>query len=254
MSDYEKKKELVQAPPKWMYEFDLGDGLKTPLLADELRTIHETREKMIFPLIDQLFPKGLHSNKCLDVACNEGYFSHLLYQRGAWVKGIDIRPVNIERALAIRELYDFAPQRLIFEVQDFFENQDAANTYGIVLFLGLFYHIENPMLALRRLHTITQSVCVVETQMTRQNTPVVSGWGQTSVFLELPASLAIYQEQDAEANNLASFHTLSFIPNAAAVHLMLIAAGFSKVIQIPATPAMNPQYIHNDRGVFFAFK
>ena len=55
----EERLALANSEPRWMYEFDLGDGIKTPLLAEELRSVHVTREKAIFPLIDRLYPKGL---------------------------------------------------------------------------------------------------------------------------------------------------------------------------------------------------
>ena len=250
----EERLALANSEPRWMYEFDLGDGIKTPLLTEELRSVHETREKAIFPLIDRLYPKGLERAHCLDVACNEGYFSQLLYQRGAIVKGIDIRDLNIQRASRIQELYRMDIERLRFEVADFLLNQDPPDTYELVLFLGLLYHLENPMGALRILYRITRMLSVIDTQLTRQNTPVESGWGQTSVNLELPASVALLQEEDFENNNLASWKNLSFIPNAAAVKQMLFAAGFSSVLQLAAPPGSNPQYLNNDRGIFVAFK
>lgn len=254
MLDRDQIEKLATMGPRWMYEFDLGDGIKTPLLAEELRSIHQTRGEMIFQEIDRQYPDGLKGTRCLDVACNEGYFSHLLYQRGANVTGIDIRSTNIERALAIRELYGLDPDRLSFKVSDFYELPREPETYEIVLFLGLLYHIENPMLAIRKLHRLTQRFCVIETQLTRQQSAITAGWGQTGVFLELPASMAIHRETDADGNHLASFHTLSFIPNVAAVHLMLEAAGFRDVMQAVALSGMNPQYLANDRGVFFACK
>jgi tRNA (mo5U34)-methyltransferase len=246
--------KLAITEPRWMYEFDLGEGVKTPLVAEELRSIHETRAEMLFQEIDRRYPGGLSGFRCLDVACNEGYFSHLLYQRGAQVTGIDIRPFNIERALAVREIYGFDPDRLQFKVCDFFALPDEGEEYEIVLFLGLLYHLENPMLAIRQLHKNTRSLCAIETQLTRQQNPISSGWGQTGVFLELPASLAIHRETDADGNNTASFHTLSFIPNSAAVHLMLETAGFQQTSQAAPLPGMNPQYLANDRGIFFANK
>ena len=250
----EERLALANNEPRWMYEFDLGDGIKTPLLDEELRSVHVTRENAIFPLIDRLYPKGLEQTRCLDVACNEGYFSQLLYRRGAVVKGIDIRELNIQRARKIQELYSLGIERLRFEAADFLLNQDPPNTYELVLFLGLLYHLENPMGALRILYRITQSLAVIDTQLTRQNVPVESGWGHTSVNLELPASVALLQEEDDETNNLASWKNLSFIPNAAAVKQMLFAAGFSTVLQLAAPPGSNPQYLNNDRGIFIAFK
>jgi tRNA (mo5U34)-methyltransferase len=250
----EERLALANSEPGWMYEFDLGDGIKTPLLIEELRSVHVTREKAIFPLIDRLYPKGLERTHCLDVACNEGYFSQLLYQRGAVVKGIDIRDLNIQRARKIQELYRLGAERLRFEVADFLLNQDPPDTYELVLFLGLLYHLENPMGALRILYRITRAITVIDTQLTRQNTPVQSGWGQTSVTLELPASVGLLQQEDSDINNLASWKNLSFIPNAAAVRQMLFAAGFSTVLQLAAPPGSNPQYLNNDRGIFIAFK
>jgi tRNA (mo5U34)-methyltransferase len=250
----EEKLRLANTPPGWMYEFDLGDGVKTPLLIEELRSIHQTREQMVISALDQYFPDGLAGKYCLDVACNEGYFSHLLFQRGAVVKGVDVRELNIERARKIQVILGHDPRRLVFEVGDFLNNNDASNTYDLTLFLGLLYHLENPMGAIRTLHRITRTLCIVETQLTRQNAPVISGWGQTGVALELPASLAIYSEPDMDLNNLAASGSLSFIPNAAAVHQFLSAAGFRQVIQLPAKPGANGQYINHDRGVFLALK
>jgi SAM-dependent methyltransferase len=249
-----EKLALIRTPPAWMYEFDLGDGIKTPLLDEELRSIHATREELVFSEMDRFYPGGLHGVNCLDVACNEGYFSHLLHRRGARVKGIDIRPVNIDRAKTIQQIYNLSADRLTFELGDFLKLEEPEESYDLVLFLGLLYHLENPMQALRKLFHLTRRLAVIESQLTRQNAPVVSGWGQSGSFMELPASLAIYQEPDPEINNLASYFTLSFIPNAKAVHLMLSAAGFREIVQASPRPGMNQQYLLNDRAVFFAWK
>ena len=250
----QEKLQLIQTPPAWMYPFDLGDGLKTPLLDEELRSIHQTREEMILPVVDRIFPDGLGGMKALDIACNEGYFSHLLYQRGAMVTGIDIRKVNIERARIIRNLYGYDSKRLQFEVADLFDITGESETYDLTLFLGILYHIENPMGALRMLYRITKTLCVIETQLTRQHQPIESGWGTTGSSRELPASLAVFCEPDQEKSNLSSLGTLSFIPNEAAVILMLKSAGFSDIVRVPARPNHNPQYVQKDRGVFHALK
>ena len=250
----EERLRLAHAPPAWMYEFDLGDGILTPLLSRELRQIHRTRQNMILPALEQCFPEGLVNLDCLDVACNEGYFSFLLHGQGARVRGIDVRPLNIERARAVQRIQGQDPARLTFAVEDFLANRDPPDRYHLTLFLGLLYHLENPMGALRILHRITRRVCVVETQLTRQHDPVVSGWGAAGTFLELPAALAIYREPDVAENRLAAHRGLSFIPNAAAVRQMLGAAGFSKVETVAPPADGNPQYLKQDRAVFLAFK
>lgn len=249
-----ERMRLARTPPAWMYEFDLGEGIVTPLLNPELRHIHRTRQDMILPALKRCFPGGLRGLDCLDVACNEGYFSFLLHGQGARVRGIDVRPLNIERARAVQRIQGQEPGRLAFGVEDFLANQDPPNCYDLTLFLGLLYHLENPMGALRILHRITRRMCVVETQLTRQQAPVVSGWGQAGKFLELPAALAIYREPDVEENRLAAHRGLSFIPNAAAVREMLGAAGFSRVEAVAPPADANPQFLRQDRAVFLAFK
>src|SRR5207245_2839747 len=107
------------------------------LLGEELRSVHYTREQMIMPAIDKYFPGGLSGKYCLDVACNEGYFSQLLYKRGAGVRGIDVREINIQRAKTVQTILGYDPARLVFDVGDFLSNQDSADTYDVTLFLGL---------------------------------------------------------------------------------------------------------------------
>jgi len=249
----EQKLQLANTAPAWMYEFDLGDGIRTPLLDEELRSIHQTREQMILSSIREAFPESLAGKNVLDVACNEGYFSQVLYHLGASVRAIDIRPQNIERARVVQSLRRLDTSRLTFEVEDFLENRDPEGAYDLTLFLGVLYHLENPMGALRLLRKITKTLCIVETQMTRFNDAVESGWGREGELLHLPASLAILQQTDTEENRLAAYQSLSFIPNLAAVRQMLEAAGFSRVTQVPTRPGMNQQYLSQDRGVFLAF-
>ena len=250
----EERRRLADTPPAWMYEFDLGDGILTPLLGEELRQVHRTRESMILPALEECFPEGLAGLDCLDVACNEGYFSFLLHRQGARVRGIDVRPLNIQRARTVQRIQGQDPGRLAFAVEDFLDNRDPPDRYDLTLFLGVLYHLENPMHALRILHRITRRLCVVETQLTRQQAPVVSGWGQTGKFLELPAALAIYREPDVGENRLAAHRGLSFIPNDAAVRQMLSAAGFSRVAPVAPPADANPQYLRRDRAIYLAFK
>jgi SAM-dependent methyltransferase len=249
----DEKLALAGSGPAWTYEFDLGDGVSTPLVAAELRSIHATREQMIMPLIDRRFPEGLAGMQCLDVGCNEGYFSHLLYRRGATVTGVDVRETNIRRALAVRDALEMDAARMHFDCGNFFDLAPADQIYDIVLFLGVLYHIEDPMRAIRLLRSLSATVCVIETQLTRQRDALYSGWGQESVTLELPASFAVFEEDNQDVDRLAAYHSLSFVPNAAAVMLMLRAAGFRHVEIAVAAPGMNPQYLRQDRAVFLAW-
>ena len=39
---------------KWMYEFDLGNGVKTPVYAESLKQVHNVRKSMIFSFLDSI--------------------------------------------------------------------------------------------------------------------------------------------------------------------------------------------------------
>ncbi len=251
---YEERVALATEQPPWMYEMDLGDGITTPLLSEELRSIHTTRELIVTELLDRQYPGGLHGRTCLDVGCNEGFFSHLLYHRGARVSGLDIRAENIRRARLVQQIKGLDPARLDFTTADFFDVPPPAGGFEVTLALGLLYHLENPMGAVRKLQALTRGVCIVESQVTRQINPITSGWGQYGATLELPASMAILREEHHALDRLASHGgTLSFIPNLAALTLMMTTAGFARVERLPARPGMNPQYLDQDRIMLAGF-
>lgn len=193
MIDRDAKLEIANTPPAWMYAWDFGDGVTTPTLGPELTSIHETRAEMIAAVPDRMYPEGLNGARCLDVACNEGWFSHMLYERGASVRGTDIREMNIHRAELIRGLDRMDKARLQFEVEDFFENDEPEGSYEVTFFLGLLYHIEDPMRALRKPCKLTRTVAFLETQLTRQVAPIDSGGGSPAAALPCPPASACTQ-------------------------------------------------------------
>jgi len=250
----EERMALAAEPPAWMYEMDLGEGIRTPLLSDELRSIHRTREQMLTTFLDQHYPAGLNNRSCLDVGCNEGYFSHVLYHRGAQVCGLDIRAENIRRARLVQEIQGLDRSRLEFKEANVFDFPSPAGGYEITLALGLLYHLEDPMGAVRKLRSLTRGCCIVESQVTRQTDPITSGWGQADSLLTLPASIAILREEHHTIDRLASHGgRLSFIPNRAALVLMMDTAGFSNIVQLPTRPGMNDQYLAQDRVMLAGF-
>src|SRR5262245_50508748 len=76
----------------WFYEFQFSNGAATKASDDLAALVHRTRADLIFPLLDELVGERWPATRCLDVACNEGWFAMQLAARGAaHVTGIDIR-------------------------------------------------------------------------------------------------------------------------------------------------------------------
>ncbi len=98
-------------------------------------------------------------------------------------------------------------------------------TFGVVLLLGLVYHLEDPTGAIRRARAAEQA----------------------------PGSFATRVEPDTAENPISSSAgVLSLIPNRVALEQMVRAAGFSELEFLVARPDHNPQYVRGDRAVLLA--
>jgi SAM-dependent methyltransferase len=243
--------ELARGP--WIYPWRLRSGDEVELANAELPSIHATRAEMIEQRVREALAAAGPGARALDLACNEGWFSHRLIEWGAaHVVGLDVRKQNIARANVMRDHYGLPADQLEFRQGDVFE-LDAAElgAYDVVLLLGLIYHVENPMGVLRLARGCTRGLCVVESQLTRQDAPIVHGLGQTGELHESSGSFAIQLETGNNA--LASTGSvMSLIPNRVALEQMARVAGFKTVEFATAQPEHNPQYVGGDRAVLFA--
>jgi tRNA (mo5U34)-methyltransferase len=249
------RKEIEQ-PPLWMYAWELGEDLITPVLGPELPDIHRTRLELMEGSVRAALTAAGPRATVIDLACNEGWFSHRLLEWGASrVVGVDIRPQVIRRAELLRDHFGISPERLELRCLDVFDvDVLAPETFDIVLCLGLVYHLENPIGAIRIAHALTRGVCVIESQLTQQTDPIVHGNGQSNQYEEQLASFAALVETDYKSNMLASAGgVMSLIPNRAALTLAVEAAGFKKLELARPKPSHNSQYVLGDRAVMLAW-
>jgi SAM-dependent methyltransferase len=192
----------------------------------------------------------------VDLACNEGWFSHRLLEWGAGrVLGVDIRPQLIRRAELVRDHFGIEPERLELRCADVFDLDTAElGSFDVVLCLGLVYHLENPIGAIRIARALTRGVCVIESQLTRQNEAIVHGYGRSDEYEQSAGSFATLVETDHEANMLASAGgVVSLIPNRAALLEGATVAGFRETDLARASPDQNRQYVVGDRAVLLAW-
>lgn len=238
-----------------MYAWQLRDGSVTPLAGPELPDIHRTRAELMEREVRAALATAGPNATVIDLACNEGWFSQrALVWGAARVLGIDIRPELIRRAELVRDHFAIAPDRLEFRCADVHElDVSALGQFDVVLCLGLVYHLEDPVGALRIAGSLTRGLCVVESQLTRQTDPIVHGNGRSGQYEESAASYAAVVETDHESNMLASVGgVVSLIPNRAALAQAATAAGFAEVEFATPTHGHNHQYVNGDRAVLLA--
>jgi tRNA (mo5U34)-methyltransferase len=240
----------------WMYDWRLTATIATPTLGPNLASVHKTREEMIEPVVRAALASTGPEPLALDLACNEGWFSHRLLQWGAHrVVGIDVREENIRRATLLQDHFRVPADRLTFTTADVFAlDAEKLGVFDVVLMLGLIYHLERPLEAIRIARRLTRGVCVIESQLTRQDRPIVRGDGVPNVYFQTPASFAALVEAESSDSLISSTAgTMSLVPNRAALEAMPRWAGFERVSFLSPQAHHDVQYVRGDRAIVAAY-
>jgi len=232
----------------WFYPFSFTNGASTVVTNDQVHQIHQSRASLIFPYLDDLFFEKWSLVSCCDIACNQGWFGTQIALRGAKkVVGIDARANHIRMAEKIKELSGIP--NISFEEGNLFTiNRKKTGTFTITLFLGILYHIDNPMGALRIVRSITESLCVIETQVARGNPVIDCTWGSETVKRSGPGIAVLSSDE----KHVVGENALTFVPSIGALYAMLFAVGFSRIYQCVPPQTVNEQYRTNDRVILFA--
>lgn len=194
--------------------------------------------------------------RALDLACNEGWWSHRALEWGAsFALGVEARAETVARAERLRAHFGLPADRLELRTGDATAlDPEEVGTFELVLCLGLLYHLEDPVGTLRLARRLTApgGLLVVETQ-THRGGAVRHAWGSSDDAAETAeATFAVRWERD-DAFPLASVDgVVSLIPNRAAVELSLHAAGFADVRAARPAAHHAAGFRSGDRLVVFA--
>jgi tRNA (mo5U34)-methyltransferase len=188
----------------WFHTIDLGDGVVTPGIDPSPSRLAKIG-----------IPDDLTGMTVLDVGAWDGFFSFEAERRGA------------ERVLAIDSFswdgdgwgskagFELAHQTLGSAVEsksvDVLElSPERIGTFDLVLFLGVLYHMRDPLLALERVTSVTGKQLIMDTHV-------------DLIHTRRPAA-AFYpgDEMNRDASNWWG-------PNPAAVEAMLRTVGFARV-------------------------
>ena len=249
-------RERVEALGPWFYEFDLGEyGRTVSVLPPEVLPIHRTRLEMVNGVVDGYFGDRVHQIRCIDVGCHEGYYSVAMARKGMReVHGVDVRESNLEKARLVADV--FGLRNLLYQQKDC-ENLRVEETgqYELCLFLGLLYHLENPMLCLRNISRITGELCVIETQVVDE----VEGsaeWGGREWTRPYNGVLALIDEGSEFYNDIreTGASPLATCPSPKALDFMLKQAGFRRTEIIEPPVGAYEQHARGKRVVCAAYK
>jgi tRNA (mo5U34)-methyltransferase len=151
-----REREIAALGP-WFHNLHLPDGTETApghFLGDFPRY----KWQVLAPHL----PTDLRGWTALDIGCNAGYYCFELAQRGAQVTGIDVDPHYLRQArwaakeLKLEEVVEFREM----QVYDLAGEQE---TFDLVLFMGVFYHLRYPLLGLDIVARLTRRTLVFQT-------------------------------------------------------------------------------------------
>jgi tRNA (mo5U34)-methyltransferase len=173
-------------------------------------------------------PRDMTGWRVLDIGCNAGFYSFELARRGGDVLGIDINSHYLAQARWAADRLGLTNVR--FARRQLYE-LDPAEHFDLILFLGVFYHLRYPMLALDFLARLRPQLMVFQT--------LTQGSGEICPQARQDCDFAS-RERLARPDwpHLAFVETTFcrdptnwWVPNHAAVAGMLRAAGFDVIAQ-----------------------
>lgn len=228
---------MGQAHPKeadilsrdWFYPFDLpGGGTTSTYAGGKLDAIHATRLTMLDHVLGRTLEAELKDLSAIDLACHQGFFSlHLARQGYGRVLGVDARQSHVDDASLIAEVQGHAQFSAIqSDIHDL--DADALGRFDVCLMLGLIYHLENPIGAIRKAHALTRQVCLIETQVG----PHLSGpmdYGSYEFVRPIKGAFSIIDETDDTHGPEASTDGICLVPSTEALIWILYKVGFDRV-------------------------
>lgn len=208
----------------WFQNLDLG-GVKTAphhFLGDY--------PAVKWARFEHALPADLRGKTVLDIGCNAGFYSIEMKRRGAdRVLGVD----SDERYLAQAR---FAAEALELEIEfrqlSVYDVAQLAERFDLVIFMGVFYHLRHPLLALDLIREHVAKDLLLFQSMQRGSTEVAApmhdaDFWETDMFNDpcFPQMYFIEHRYSTDPTNW-------WIPNRAAAEAMLRSAGFT-ILQHP---------------------
>lgn len=180
--------------------------------------------------IEHLLPQDLRGWRALDIGCNAGFYSFELAKRGAEVLGIDSDKHYLAQAKFIGSQLklDNKPEFRCMQVHDLARLDDS---FDLVLFMGVFYHLRYPTLALDTVAAKTRRLMIFQT-LTMRGAKVLTPKKDYPFSKREIFSKGGWPKMAFIEHKFANDQTNWWVPNHAAAMAMLRSTGFERIARM----------------------
>ncbi len=213
--------------------------------------IQDYISRNIFPFLAQLSDVQKSQTTVIDIGCNEGWLTMLLWKYGfKRILGIDGNPNNIEKANFFKEYYEMDNVDFVCEDIHEFNPRDK---FDICIMLGVSNHLYNPIQVFKNICSFTNKYLIIDfyslcDDFKDTNPEFNPNTGLSSVF----GNIQCYFEKSDSLTSISEGN-LVFQFSRRAMQMMLNFVGFSNVTELLPGVALPPNY-KNDKRVFLSAK
>lgn len=230
---------MIAAYPRWYHRIEVRPGVITPGINDSPANLH---------MLD--LPADCSGMRVLDLGARDGFFSFELERRGADVVAVDSAPAERTGFPIAAQLLE---SRVVLRQANLY-NLSAADlgTFDVVLFLGLLYHLPDPLRALRIIRGLCRSRMYLETLVIDE--AVLLPDGSEAPLAGMDARLAAIPLMrffpGAACNN---DHTNFWGPNVRCVEAMLEETEFhvERMVRVPRRAVFQCAAVSAPRAAYF---
>jgi tRNA (mo5U34)-methyltransferase len=225
--DAESMRREIDALGPWFHNLHFPGGVQT--VPDHFLGGDFPRFK--WQEIAGCVPADLSGWRVLDVGCNAGFYSFELARRGASVLAIDSDERYLAQARwAARQLDP--KQRIEFRQLGVYEIARVHEQFDLVWFMGVFYHLRYPLLALDLLARRTRRLMVFQT-LTMPGETVYEDTADHAITERAPLLDPGWPKMAFIEHRFSGDATNWWVANHAGVEAMLRSSGL-RVVQRPA--------------------
>lgn len=212
----EEIRARVAAVDHWYHRIEVAPGVTTPGAHDSSAALRQLA-----------LPDSMAGKRVLDVGTRDGFFSFAAEQRGAEVVAIDA--VALEHLKGFRAASELLGSSVKFRTMNVYNvSSERVGTFDAIFFLGVLYHLRDPMLALDRLWSVAKPGATIWVESYTIDRGLLDP--ETGELNDLasvaPALKGVPIAQFYPRASLGHNFTNWWGPNLAALEAMVEAAGF----------------------------